>query len=390
MGAHGMHLGIDAVNIRQGGGLTHLSQLLQGAEPHAAGFARVTVWSNQATASVLPDRPWLVKRCAPWMERSLPRRILGQQFQLTQELIANECDVLFSPGGTLPQSCGLPMVTMSQNMLPFEPLEAARFGRLSLMRLKMRLLRYSQGRTFQRADGMIFLTRYVEKAVTEALGGLNCPTALVPHGIEARFSLAPRAQRRLDEFSDDQPFRVLYVSIVMPYKHQIAVAEAVADLRAQGLPIEMRFVGASWGRYGEAFKRLLEALDPRGEFLKWSGHEPFEILHQHYRESDAFVFASSCENLPNIMIEAMASGLPIACSNQGPMPEVLGDAGVYFDPESPSGIANALHALATDDVMRARLAQQAWQKAQDYSWARCASETFEFIAQVVRRTREAN
>jgi len=44
----------------------------------------------------------------------------------------------------------------------------------------------------------------------------------------------------------------------------------------------------------------------------------------------------------NILVEAMASGLPIACSNRGPMPEVLGDAGVYFDPEDPHDIARAL------------------------------------------------
>lgn len=389
MTEHGLHLGIDAINIRQGGGLTHLSQLLQAADPLAAGFDRVTVWSGQATADKLPTYSWLVKRSAPWMDALLPRRMLGQQFQMPEELAANGCDVLFSPGGTLPQGGRLPMVTMSQNMLPFEPLEAARFGRVSLMRLKMRVLRYSQGRSFRRADGLIFLTRYAENAVSAALGGLRCPTALVPHGIEARFLQAPRPQRRLEDCSSAQPFRVLYVSILMPYKHQIEVAQAAADLRAQGMPIEMRFVGASWGRYGVEFKRLIEALDPRGEFLKWSGHEPFENLHRFYQESDAFVFASSCENLPNIMIEAMASGLPIACSNRGPMPEVLGDAGVYFDPESPSEIASALQALA-GDALRANLAQLVWHKSQAYSWTRCANETFEFIAQVARTNAGAN
>jgi len=390
MAACGLHLGIDAVNIRQGGGLTHLSQLLQAADPVAAGFDRVTVWSNQATADVLPSRPWLMKRVAPWMVASLPRRMLGQQFQLAQELRASGCDVLFSPGGTLPQSCGMPMVTMSQNMLPFEPLEAARFGRLSLMRLKMRVLRYSQGRSFQRADGLIFLTHYAEQAVSLALGGLRCPTALVPHGIEARFLQAPRAQRRLEECSGAQPFRVLYVSILMPYKHQMAVAQAAADLHARGMPIEMQFVGAAWGRYGKEFARLIRSLDPEGGFLKWSGHEPFESLHRFYRDADAFVFASSCENLPNILIEAMASGLPIACANRGPMPEVLGDAGVYFEPESPSEISGALQVLAGDDPLRAKLAQKAWKKAQDYSWQRCAIETFEFIAKVARRNMGVN
>lgn len=390
MAERGLHLGIDATNIRQGGGVTHLSQLLQVAEPQVAGFDRVTLWTGIATAETLPMRPWLIKRSMPWMEASLPRRMVGQQFQLIHELEANGCDVMFSPGGTLPRWGHLPMVAMSQNMLPFEPLEAERFGRASLMRLKMRMLRYSQGQSFRRADGLIFLTRYADKKVAAALGGLTCQTALVPHGIEARFLQAPRRQRRLEDYSSAQPFRLLYVSILMPYKHQIEVARAVADLHARGLPIEIRFIGASWGRYGVEFQRLLEALDPFGEFLKWSGHEPFENLHRFYRDSDAFVFASSCENLPNIMIEAMASGLPIACSNRGPMPEVLGNAGLYFDPESPAAIASALQHLAGDQALRTNLAEQAWQKAQVYSWKRCAAETFEFIAQVARTNAGAN
>ena len=390
MAEHGLHLGIDAINIRQGGGLTHLSQLLQAADPYVKGFDAVTIWSNRVPLDALPNRPWLIKRSAPWMDASLPRRLLGQQFQLINELLTNGCDVLFSPGGTLPQGCRLPMVTMSQNMLPFEPLEAARFGRASLMRLKMRVLRYSQGRSFQCADGLIFLTRYAENVVSRALGGLTCSTALVPHGIEARFLQAPRPQRPLEGFSSEQPFRVLYVSTLMPYKHQVAVVKAAADLRAQGMPIEMRFVGASWGNYGVEFKHLIESLDPRGEFLIWTGHEPFECLHRMYRESDAFVFASSCENLPNILIEAMASGLPIACSDRGPMPEVLGDAGLYFNPESYSSIASALQALAGDLYLRAHLAEQAWRKAQAYSWERCANDTFKFIAHVARRNAGAN
>jgi glycosyltransferase involved in cell wall biosynthesis len=381
----GLHLGIDATNIRQGGGVTHLSQFLQAGDPVAAGFNRVTVWVCQATAATLPERPWLVKRNAPWMEAALPRRMAGQQFELPRDLKKAGCDVLFSPGGTLPSSCPMPAVTMSQNMLPFEPLEAARFGIWSPMRLKMRLLRQSQGQSFRRADGLIFLTQYAEAAVSTALGGISCATALIPHGIEPRFLQPPRSQRPLAACSRENPFRVLYVSILMPYKHQTEVAHAVSQLRAKGVPIEMRFIGAPWGDYGRQFRALLDRLDPKREFLLWSGAEPFFALHDFYQNSDVFAFASSCENLPNILIEAMAAGLPIASSDRGPMPEILGAAGVFFDPETPASIADALRALAQDPPLRARLAELAWRRAQVYSWERCARDTFTFIAQVAQQ-----
>lgn len=312
----------------------------------------------------------------------MPRRLLGQQFQLNRELTQAGCDVLVSPGGTLPLWCSVPTITMSQNMLPFEPTEALRFGRWSAMRLKMWLLRHSQGRSFLRASGLIFLTKYAQEKVSSFLGGIRKPMALIPHGIEDRFVQPPRPQRRIDEYSIIRPFSLLYVSILMPYKHQVEVALAAYQLRAEGLPVAVRFIGADWGCYGREFGQLLQSLDPGKEYLHWSGSVSFDQLDGHYKEADAFVFASSCENLPNIMIEAMAAGLPIASSNRGPMPEVLQEAGIYFDPDIPDSIAEALRRLIHNDDLRAQLAMSASKKGQSYSWARCARETFEFIAEI--------
>jgi glycosyltransferase involved in cell wall biosynthesis len=86
--------------------------------------------------------------------------------------------------------------------------------------------------------------------------------------------------------------------------------------------------------------------------------------------------------MPNILIEAMAAGLPIACSNRGPMPEVLGDAGVYFNPESPEEISDALEKLITDRVLRETSAWSAYEEAKKYSWEKCADQTFRFIREV--------
>jgi glycosyltransferase involved in cell wall biosynthesis len=86
--------------------------------------------------------------------------------------------------------------------------------------------------------------------------------------------------------------------------------------------------------------------------------------------------------MPNILIESMAAGLPIACSERGPMPEVLGDAGIYFDPEQPASIADAVRRLALDPGLRAEKAAAASKAASQFSWSRCADETFDFLASV--------
>ncbi len=377
-----MHLAIDASNIRQGGGVTHLSQLLRAANPVDAGISRITVWTCAATAAQLPDEPWLTKLSPAWTEAGLVKRMLGQQVLLGREMARRGCDVLFSPGGTLPFHAKVPVVTMSQNMLSFEPEEAKRFGRWSWMRLKMWLLRQTQGRSFKKADGLIFLTQYAREGVSRWLGSAQGLQALIPHGIEPRFAANPKPQLNAQDYSLDRPFTFLYVSILMPYKHQIQVAQAASELRRAGCPVRVRFVGADWGLYGQQFRETLRQLDSKEEFLIWPGSMPFSALHAEYQAADAFLFASSCENLPNILIEAMTAGLPIACAKRGPMPEVLGDAGVYFDPLKVQEIAEAMRKLINSADLRARVAAQAKELSRAYSWHRCAKDTFEFIAAV--------
>ncbi len=382
-----VRLGIDASNIRAGGGQTHLIELLAAARPDQHGFDRVIVWSNASTLSRIGVSDWLCKVNIPALQRSLPKRVAWQQAMLQREAAKAQCDVLFVPGGTYLGSFR-PYVAMSQNLLPFEWQEARRYG-LSSFTSRFLLLRGSQSLTFRRSNGTIFLTEYARNTVLTAINRPKLNSVIIPHGVDDRFRAAPRTQAAPHAFSDSHPFRLLYVSTVAPYKHQAKVIEAVELLRNQGLPITIALVGAMdppQPNLMEALHRIAQS----GGWAEWQGHIPFESLPRVYYEADAFVFASSCENLPNILLEAMASGLPIASSDRGPMPEVLGKAGVYFDPEDAASIAAALQLLFTDSELRGELASSAYEEASRYSWQLCAERTFAYIAQVARESGKGN
>ena len=96
-----------------------------------------------------------------------------------------------------------------------------------------------------------------------------------------------------------------------------------------------------------------------GAFTYYHGHLSHSETLDWYNQADLFAYPSSCENLPIILLEAMAVGLPIACSDRGPMPEVLKDAGVYFNPENPSSIAASLKLLLQDESLRENLGRKA-------------------------------
>jgi len=378
-----MILGIDLSNIRSGGGITHISEILRHARPIDFGFKRVIAWGSIDTLSSLCDQSWLKKAHVPILDRSLPWRVYWQQVVLPKLLKQNQCNLIFSPGGTLPQHTAVPTITMSQNMLPFEPKEAARYKAVS-MRMRFKLLNVVQGMSFQRADGLIFLTEYAKKTVYVQLKKKPLQTAIMPHGINEGFFLPPRKQKPLDSYSPTNPFRLLYVSIVDVYKHQWHVAEAVAGLRKKGFPVVIDFVGSSYPQAMSRLQNTVQRVDPKGTFISYKGLMPYNELSEVYHQAEAFVFASSCENMPNILLEAMASGLPIACSNRGPMHEMLGNAGVYFDPERPEEIADVLAILLKDHGLRAKLANEAYEQAKEYSWERCARETFSFLAEVIK------
>ena len=275
---------------------------------------------------------------------------------------------------------------MSRNLLPFESMEAKRYG-MSWIGMRLMLLRRAQARAFRQADGVVFLTHYAYERIKGELGSNPRRVALVPHGVAERFRREPRQQEAIASYSFQRPLRLLYVSIVDMYKHQWHVAEAVGYLRRQGYPITIDFVGPA---YTPALRRLRQVIgkwDSTGSYIRYKGSIKSADLHHCYHQADLFVFASSCENMPNILLEAMAAGLPIASSNRGPMPEILGEAGVYFDPEQPAQIVDVLRALLEQPDLRERCAWGAYTRAATYSWKRCAQETFDFLIEVTQSTR---
>lgn len=377
MTPRGIVVAVDASNLRAGGGITHLVQILTHAEPAMHGVGRVRVWGSQALLERLPSRPWLERYHDPLLERSVAARTAWQISSLGRWCVRN-CDVLFVPGG---QYAGMfrPYVTMCRNMLPFEAESMELYG-WSPTGIRLRMLRHLQARTFREAAGVIFLTDVARRTVTTAVGPLRGRSATIPHGISDAFRLQPRQQHPIAYYNEQRPFQWLYVSIIDLYKHQPEVMEAVAHLRNEGFPVSVHFVGSAYPPAGKRLNDARAKYDPAHAFSVLREAVPHDQLPAVYHGADGFVFASSCENLPNILLEAMAAGLPITCSDRNVMRDVLRDAGEYFAASDAISIAQAMRALLLDPDRRASVAGEAFQQALAYQWARCATETFGFLA----------
>ena len=130
-----------------------------------------------------------------------------------------------------------------------------------------------------------------------------------------------------------------------------------------------------------SFERLIE--QERAESLHaLAGKISHDAIPALLRKADLFVFASSCEAFGITLLEAMASGLPVACSNRSGLPDLLRDGGEYFDPENSTEIACAHRAALYRQGLRRESAERAMRYAREFTWSSCAEKTFAFLRDV--------
>lgn len=373
-------IGIDAVNLASGGARLHLSKLIELGRPSDHGIDRVVVWGRQGLLGALPSRPWLELRSRDPIESGgLIARSLWQVRRLGAEAQAAGVDLLFVPGGTMlsrfPRT-----VTMFRNMLPFDRREIARYG-ISPAAARLHLLRQIQAAGMNTSTATIFLSTFARDAAAQM--GVNPPRhAVIAHGVDTAFLAPPRPPRPLTSGADAEPLHIAYVSQVDLYKHQWNVVEAVARLRAEGLPLHLDLYGGAHRQGGARLESALARHDPGRSFVTWHREVAHEALAAQVRAADLGIFASTCENLPNALLEMMAAGLPLACSARQPMRAIVGGGAVLFEPEDVEETIGALRRLATDPDLRSRLAAEAHARAEAYSWQTCADQTWAFLASV--------
>ena len=367
-------VGIDASRNRSGGAKAHLIGLITHDDPRKYGISKVHLWSYKSLLESIPNQPWLVKHQAKALDGSIFHQILWQIFQFPKEAKKAFCDiVLNTDAGTL--SNHKPCITMSRDMLSYEPGEIERYG-YSKARLRLFLLRYIQNRSLRNSDAVIFLTKYASLLIQKSCGSLK-RTALIPHGVGENFrSITHNLPWPIE---GDRPIRLLYISNAALYKHQWIIIRAAELLRKQSIPVTLTLVGGGRGVAQRKLLNQLEKSDPHSQFVTQCEFVPQSELPSYLANADIFVFASSCENMPNTLIEAMAVGLPIACSSRGPMPEILRGAGVYFDPEDAASVVKAIKKIYHEPKLRQQIGVEAKHLAQQYSWERCARQTWKYL-----------
>lgn len=363
-----MKIFINALALRAGGGQTHLFNILE----HLPNDPENTFYLLAPENFKEPQTSQLV-RFRPLGFEILDRplvRFFWERFVLPLFLKKMKIDVLFAPGGLIlgkvPEGCKI--VTACQNMMPFDHKQRAKYP-YGYMRLRTYLLEGSFLKSFARSDLVVFISNFAKEKVS----GLMKPGAIknyivAPSGINRLFVKKPGQLRPKPQAAPDS--YLLYVSTIDVYKAQLEVIRGFS-IYLQRHPIaqeKLLLVGSEYRPYANQVRELVAELG-LSERVQLTGPLLLAELPAWYEHALVNIFASECENCPNILLEAMAAGRPMLVSDIEPMPEFGGDAVVYFDQTNPEDFAAKLAATVPASYNFEILNEKAMAQAAKFDWS---------------------
>jgi glycosyltransferase involved in cell wall biosynthesis len=170
---------------------------------------------------------------------------------------------------------------------------------------------------------------------------------------------------------------ILYVGSQLPHKNLLRLIQAFSTIQSKHR-VKLLLVGSVDARYMDLY-RSTAAAGKVQDNVQFLGAVPHQELADILRHAELMAFPSLYEGFGMPPLEAMAAGVPVAASRAASIPEVCGDAALYFDPLDPADMARAMDTLLSDESMRRQLAEKGFCQAKKFSWERAAQEFVELI-----------
>lgn len=246
----------------------------------------------------------------------------------------------------------------------------------------LRVLNNVVPRSIGKAAHVITVSESARRQIIEAYGVPDEKISVIPNGPGpgARPLAESAAREALVTLGVDPNRRfILAVGNLQPRKNLGRLIEAFSGIATQVPDLDLVVVGPEHYRADEVFASA-SAFPDR---VRLTGYVTDEQLAACYSSSLCFVFPSLYEGFGLPAIEAMAHGAPVVSSSTGALPEVCGDAALYFDPRSVEEMRTALLRIATDTGLRERLGAAGSERARRYTWRHSAELTLAVYAKVM-------
>jgi glycosyltransferase involved in cell wall biosynthesis len=320
----------------------------------------VTLLHNPVAPSgrlTLPDLPRLPCPVSPFS--------LSQQWVVPRLLRRAGATIYHSPYYLMPYRPGIPTVLTCYDIIPllFPHYFSAR------QRLVFRL---AHSLALRAAAVILAISQATRDDLVQRLGVPTSRVHVTPLAADERFRPQPASEIGRVRSSYGLPEHyVLYVGSNKPHKNLVRLVQAWAAVESEARNTYLVVAGHRDRRYPQA-EQLAADLTSRVCFI---GPVADADLPALYSGARCFVFPSLYEGFGLPVLEAMACGTPVACSNVSSLPEVAGDAALYFDPAAVESVTATLSRLVFDAELRDQIAQAGLRRAAGFSWQHTATLT---------------
>ena len=353
--------------------LLHEIAKRDGVELYLFGDARVTDLGPVLHADPPPNAHlcWFDLRGRGRISR--PQRALtAAAYVLWMALI--DCDVVFGANYFLPRLLG---ATARRRVITVHDLTWKRFPEL-LQKETLHNLDVHMAREIAAADAIICVS---ESTRNDLLAFYQVDPRRVV-AIHSGVAPLPALRANLSSLRGTREFAkrryILFVSTIEPRKNLGVLLEAFERLRARGAYDGDLVVV---GRVGWKSETIAGRLRAKG--IHHLDYLPPDELAAIYRGADIFVFPSIYEGFGFPLLEAMACGVPSIAARSSWLPEIGGEAALYFDPHNARELELAIERLAHDDALRRDLIDRGRGRAAEFRWDRTAEQTLEVLRRVV-------
>ena len=224
------------------------------------------------------------------------------------------------------------------------------------------------------ASAIITVSQNSKQDLIELYGTPSEKIHVVYEGIDQRFApIGPPAVMDIRQrFSPDRPY-LLMVGTLEPRKNHATALRALARLKAEEFPHRLLIVGGH-GWLFEPVRQLIQQLGLENDVI-FTGYVDDVELPALYTGADCVLLPSLYEGFGFPVLEAMACGTPVVCSNVSSLPEVAGDAALLVDPLDDEGLAAAVARLLTNPDIASNMRAAGFRQAARFQWSRTAAET---------------